>query len=245
MEEGLNKETLEGLYVKEGKSTYEIAKMYGCSITLVRYRCIKYGIKLRPRWKSGIKIKKSVLQKLYVKEGKSPEKIAGMLSCSPITVRARCRQYGIKTRGTKRIKGLKKSLLQKLYIKEGKLIREIAEILGCSRETVRLSCKKFGILLRLKRIEKLDKKALQRLHIKEGKTFKQIASMFKCSVGTVSVRAKMFNIKPRYRRNRRVDIDKSTLRRLYIQEGRSATEIAKILGCSLSRVYKGTREIGL
>ena len=197
MEEGLNKETLEGLYVKEGKSTYEIAKMYGCSITLVRYRCIKYGIKLRPRWKS-IKIKKSVLQKLYVKEGKSLEKIADMLSCSPLTVKARCRQYGIKTRGTKRVKGLTKSRLQKLYVKEGKSIREIAEIVGCSREVVRVRCKKFGIPLRRpgnRKLEEINKTALRKLYVKEGKTVTDIAKVFNCTVSTISQMVKQFGLK--------------------------------------------------
>ena len=177
MKERLDKDTLYKLYIKQGKSIHKIAKLFGCSITLVRYRCIKYGIKLRPRWKS-IKIKKSVLQKLYVNEGKSLEKIADMLSCSPITVKARCRQYGIETRGTKRIKWLKKSLLQKLYVTEGKTIREIAGIMGCSREVIRVRCKKFGIPLRRpgnRKLEEINKTALRKLYVKEGKTVTDIA----------------------------------------------------------------------
>ena len=196
MKEGLNKRTLKRLYIKEGKSIHKIAKMYGCSITLVRYRCIKYGIKLRPRWKS-IKIKKSVLQKLYVKEGKSLEKIADMLSCSPSTVMARCRQYGIKTRGAKRVKGLKKSLLQKLYIREGKTIREIAGIMGCSREVIRVRCEKFGIPLRptgSKGVD-IDKSTLRRLYVKEGKSMPEIAKIYGCAVSTISCKAEKYGIK--------------------------------------------------
>jgi len=196
MKEGLDKDTLYKLYIKQGKSTYGIAKMYGCSIALVRYRCIKYGIKLRPRWKS-IKIKKSVLQKLYVKEGKSLEKIADMLSCSPITVRARCRQYGIKTRGTKRVKGLKKSLLQRLYVKEGKSTYEIGIILGCSYETVRVRCKNYGIPLRptgSKGVD-IDKSTLRRLYVKEGKSMPEIAKIYGCAVSTISCKAEKYGIK--------------------------------------------------
>jgi DNA-binding CsgD family transcriptional regulator len=195
MKEGLDKRTLYRLYIKEKKATREIAKMYGCSSTLVRYRCIKYEITLRPRRES-IKIKKSVLQKLYVKEGKSLEKIADMLSCSPITVTARCRQYGIKTKRTKRLKGLKKSLLHKLYIREGKTTREIGKILGCSYDIVRSRCREYGIPLR-----------------PPG--------------------------------SKRVDIDKSTLSRLYIQEGKTTAEIAKMYGCAFSTIYNKAKKIGL
>jgi transposase-like protein len=195
MKEGLNKETLTRLYIKEQKATREIAKMYGCSSTLVRYRCIKYGIKLRPRRES-IKIKKSVLQKLYVKEGKSLNKVAELLSCSPITVSARCRQYGIKIGGTKGVKGLEKSLLQKLYIREGKTIRDIAKDVGCSREAVRTRCKKYGIPLRptgVKRIN-IDKSTLRRLYVKEGKTMNEIAEIFDCAFSTVYKRAKRIGL---------------------------------------------------
>ncbi len=197
MKEGLNKETLERLYIKQGKSTYKIAKMYGCSITLVRYRCIKYGIKLRPR-RERVKIKKSVLQKLYVKEGKSLEKIADMLSCSTPTVRARCRQYGIRirdARGVKRVRELKKSLLQKLYVEKGKTVREIAKIIGCSREPIRLKCKQFGVPLRptgSKRV--IDKSTLRRLYVKEGKSMSEIAKIYGCVVSTIYNKAKKIGL---------------------------------------------------
>jgi DNA-binding CsgD family transcriptional regulator len=143
-------------------------------------------------------LNKETLEKLYIKEGKSVNEIAEMFSCHPQTVRWYCKKYSIETRGHKKIEGLSKSLLHKLYVKEGKTIREIGKILGCSRESARLKCKKMGIPLRW--------------------------------LG---------------RKNGRIDIDKTTLRRLYIQEGMSTAEIAKILGCSLSRVYKKAKEIGL
>ena len=45
MLEGLNKETLERLYIEEGKSTYTIAKLFGCSPMTVWMKCKKHGIK--------------------------------------------------------------------------------------------------------------------------------------------------------------------------------------------------------
>ena len=122
MKEGLNKKTLKKLYVKEGKSTYAIAKMFCCSPMTVLLRCKKYMIKTRPRGGRIKKIKKSVLQKLYVKEGKSIKKVAELLSCSPLTVSERCRQYGIKTREPKRIKGTNK-ILRSVYFDKRQLER--------------------------------------------------------------------------------------------------------------------------
>ena len=145
MVEELNKEILKGLYITEQKSLHEIAKIFGCSITAVVYRCNKYGIKRRPRVKEIKGLNRGTLQRLYVKEGKSTDKIAEMFSCSSVTVINKCRQYGIKLRGPRWIRGLSKSLLQNLYVKEGKSLREIARMLGCSHETVRKRCKQFGL----------------------------------------------------------------------------------------------------
>lgn len=95
---GLNKAQLQKLYVNEGKSIHEVAKIIGCSHETVRKRCMHHGIKLRPIGSRIMGVDKSVLQKLYVKEGKSLSEIAEMFSCSPPTVRSRFREYGIKIR---------------------------------------------------------------------------------------------------------------------------------------------------
>ncbi len=120
MKEGLNKETLRRLYVKEGKSASTIAKMFGCSQPTIIYRCWKYGISLRTytREKKIKGLNKKVLEKLYVKERKSTLKIAKMFGCTHKTVQMRCKEYGIKLRPRMRvIKGLNKSTLQRLYAK--------------------------------------------------------------------------------------------------------------------------------
>jgi len=145
MIEELSEEILKRLYVTEQRSTTEIAKIFRCSSRTIRIRCKKYGIKLRPKGRRIKELDKSVLQKLYVKEGKQTKKIAEIFSCSPGTVRNRCLRYGIALR---RPQELNRAVLHKLYIEEGKTIREIAEILGCSREAVRIRCKQFGIELR-------------------------------------------------------------------------------------------------
>jgi len=163
---GLKKATVKNLYLNEQKSIHRIAKMLNCSPTSIVYRCKKYGIKLRPRMKVIKGLNKSTLQRLYVKEGKSINKIAEKFSCSHSLIESRCRQYGIQLRGQRIIKGLTKTLLQKLYVKECKTIREVAEILDCSRETVRRMCKEFGVPLRRpgnRKLEEINKIALRKL----------------------------------------------------------------------------------
>ena len=72
----LNKEILKRLYHQEQQAIRKIAEIYGCSPKLVRYRCIKYGITLRPKNQKRIKAKKEELQKLYHNEGKAFTEIA-------------------------------------------------------------------------------------------------------------------------------------------------------------------------
>ena len=73
----LDKETLTRLYVKEKLTLRTIAKMYDRSYFYARYRSQKYGIKLRPRGNgSKITLNKSVLQNLYMNEGKSSNEVA-------------------------------------------------------------------------------------------------------------------------------------------------------------------------
>ncbi len=197
MKKELDKEALTRLYIKEKRSLRAIGKMYGISDSTVRYRSIKYGIKMRHN--TGLKkidLNKSVLKKLCVKEGRSSKEVAEMLSCSPATVLKRCKEYGIPLR-INRTEGLSKALLQKLYVKEGKTLREIAKIQGCSFEPVRKRCKQFGIPLRnpgTKKV-KLDKSTLRRLYVKEGKSTPEIAKAFNCGVSTVSKKVKQFGLK--------------------------------------------------
>lgn len=186
----LNKEVLYKLYVKEQKSTNEIAKMFSCTPTTVQNKCRKYKIKLRPRTKEIKGLNKPTLQKLYVQEGKSMKEIAEMFSCSPYTVKDRFRKYGIARNE------LSREVLQQLYVKDGKTIREIAEILNCSRETVRRRCKQFGIPLRnpgTKR--KINEATLRRLYLKEKRDISEIARRLGCALSTVSNGVKRFGLR--------------------------------------------------
>ena len=80
----LDKNTLKKLYLKEQKSTPEIARMFGCTARTIQLRCRKYKIKLKPKGGKLEHINKTVLQKLYMKELKSVREMSEILSCPPL-----------------------------------------------------------------------------------------------------------------------------------------------------------------
>ena len=191
-------------------------------------------------------LNKETLRRLYVREGKSMRTIAKMFDCSYISIRYRCKQYGIKRRPRmKEIKGLNKSTLKRLYLKEGRSINEIAKMFPCSYGTIELRCRKYGIPLRSRWIKELTKALLQKLYVKEGKTIREIAEILDCSREVVRIRCKQFGIPLRNPGSKKNEIDESTLHRLYIKDGKSATEIAKIFGCAVSTISKRVNRFGL
>jgi transposase len=191
----LDKETLARLYVKEKLSLRAIAKMYDVSYFCVQYRCKQYGIKARPKTSKRIHLDKAILQKLCIKEGKSSKEVAELLSCSFVTVRERCKEYGIQLKG-QQLKQITKDQLQKLYVAEKKSTREVAKVLGCSSETVRMRCKQFGIPLRKAARDglKIDNTVLKRLYLREGRNMTEIAAKYGCSVATISNRLKKLGL---------------------------------------------------
>jgi hypothetical protein len=64
----LKKSLLQEFYIKDGKSTREIAKSLACSPETVRQRCKEHEIEVRPQGGRTIGLDKPILQRLYVKE---------------------------------------------------------------------------------------------------------------------------------------------------------------------------------
>ena len=131
----LKKSDLMRLYVKEGKSSKEIAEILSCSSKIVTKRCKEYGIPLRGQKIEGIT--RPLLHKLYIKESKTTLEIAAILKCSREVVRKKCLELGIPLRnpGSKR-KEINEATLRRLYVKEGKNLAEVASIVGCSYSSI-------------------------------------------------------------------------------------------------------------
>ena len=125
--------------------------MFSCSHSVVEARCRQNGIQLRsPKRIKGLN--KSVLQKLYVEEGKTIREIAKIIGCSREPVRLKCKQCAIALRrpGNRELEEINESALRRLYIKEGKGVTEIAKIFGCVVSTISQRVKRFGLKKELK-----------------------------------------------------------------------------------------------
>jgi transposase len=145
------------------------------------------------------------------------------------------------------IEGLKRESLERLYIIEQKSTPEIAKIYGCSPRTIQDRCRKYGIKLspRGRTNKWLNKSFLQKLYVKEGKTIREIAKILSCSHETVRNRCEQFGIPLKPPGGRELEIDESTLRRLYVEEEKSINEIAKIFDCAFSTISQKVKRFGL
>jgi DNA-binding CsgD family transcriptional regulator len=190
---------------------------------------------------------KATLQRLYLKEKRATRDIAQITGWSPSGVRYRCIINGIKLRVNtwNRRVNLKKSDLVRLYVKEGKSSKEIAGILSCSSKIVTERCKEYGIPLRGQKIEGITKPLLHKLYIKEVKTTPEIAEKLKCSREVVRKKCIEFGIPLRNPGSKRKAINETTLRRLYVKEGKNLAEVARIVGCSYSVIQKRVVLLGL
>lgn len=195
----------------------------------------------------GLDLDKATLTRLYLNEKRSIREIAHMAGCSPTKVRYRCIKYGIELRANtwNRKINIKKSVLMKLYLKENKSLRKIAEILSCSSETVLKRCKEHAIPLRSQSIEGLTKKVLQQCYLKEGKTTREIAKDRGCSANLIRLKCKKFGIPLRNPGTKKIEIDASRLRRLYLKEGKCMYEIAETLNCSPGVISRRIHNLGL
>lgn len=242
----LDKKTLKQLYVEKGKTILEVARIVNCSPQTVRRRCKQFGIPVREPRSEKCDINEATLKRLYITEQKSLNEIARMFGRSYTFVRNRCINYRIKLRpiNYKKIKFNKSDIL-KLYVQEDKTPREIAQIFKCTPNTVRKRFRKYGILLKDKRIKGLEKAQLQKLYVNEGKSLKEIANLIGCSHETVRKRCNQHGIQLRRMGSKIPGLDKSTLLKLFVKEGKSLSKIAEMFSCSPYTVRDRCREYGI
>ena len=94
-------------------------------------------------------------------------------------------------------------------------------------------------------INELTKEMLEELYIKQNKSTHAIARIVRCSSETIANRCREYGIKLKGQGKRKKKIDKEVLVRLYVSEGKTITEITKVLGCSYSKVRNCCLEYGI
>lgn len=92
----INRDLLERLYVKEGKSSVQIAKILGATFGRVIFQLKYYGLQVRCPGSKKIEIEKNTLYSRYVVAKESAGSIAKDYSCTRGTILNWIRYYGFK-----------------------------------------------------------------------------------------------------------------------------------------------------
>lgn len=186
---------------------------------------------------------KETLERLYVQERMSLRSIAKLYGHSYPYVRYRKEKYGIPTRiPIYQKKDISRKTLFKLIVEEGKSFEKTAKQLSCSAVTVSKRCDEYGIQPKHERLKEITKADLQKFYDAEGKSMRAVAKELGCSFETVRNRCKQFGIRVRSPRRNKIEIPKSSLRRLYLKEGKNLSYIAKKFRCSISTISKRLTE---
>lgn len=182
--------------------------------------------------------------------------IATKTGIGPKRISATLRSAGIQVpRGHPPPRSLDVDVLTELYVHQRLSSDEVGRRLGCSSQKVRDELRRAGIALRSPgtasaRLAGLDDATLRRLYVDEEKTLAQIAVAYDCVPGAVRQRLLRagINRRPPGGGRRPVLEDGATaaqLRRLYLEEGRSIAEIARILGCTRDKVGRHLDHYGI
>jgi len=157
---GFTHDTLQKLYCDEGKTSQEIANMYGCTAVSVLYNLRKFGITIR---KGGNTKGKAItrrfnigskdLRDLYEDKRLSADAIGERFGCSNATIVKRLKEHGIRVRYPNETKKgatshLKKKLdhelIKNMYEKEGATQSGIAKHFGVSQHVIKTHLEECG-----------------------------------------------------------------------------------------------------
>ena len=237
------RDVLERMYINECRSAYDIAGELGVKPNVVYGRLREYGIPIRV---SCIDIPRDTLERLYREEGKTVAEIAKETGHNAGVVYSRLREYGIATR-TRRI-DLPVKVLERKYLVEKKTAAEIAKGFGVTANLVIANLHRAGIPVRSTNNKPrtiIPKEDLVRLYQNEGLTAPDIGRRLGCHPATVWKYLKKYGIP---RRNSgtisRTIISRETLQRMYVNERKSLSVIAREMGCSDTAVRNRLKEYG-
>ena len=186
---------------------------------------------------------KNTFTRLYIKRGMSLRKIAKMYGRSYMFAYLRKEKYGILTRPTK--KGISKQILQMLCIEQGLPTEKVAKQLSCSPATVHRKCQEYGIHLKRQRVRRISKTLLEKLYMEEGRSIREVADELSCSYETIRKQFNHYGIPKRNAGTKKIDIDETILWNLYVKEGKSVPEIAKVFNCSVGPIYRKIKRMDL
>jgi hypothetical protein len=153
---------------------------------------------------------------------------------------------------------ISESMLRELYERQQLSVAEMAAVLSCKPSLLRKTMAECGILprsrseaMRIKRAKDPDRlvpippAALKRLYEACGWTAAHIAEHYGCSVGTVLNRLRLSGIALSPPGRPVVEIPRSELEALYLEQRLSLRQIARHYGCDHSTIKNKLEEYGL
>lgn len=180
-----------------------------------------------------VNIDRTVLEQLYVAEGKSPSEIAGALGCSKATVSNYINRYGISrsAHGETGTAPVCEEKLRAAYVYEGKHISELAAMFGCSVSTISSYLKKWK--LKDARNDFLDSRICEL--VAKDRSYRQIANELGIGREQVAQRAKAMGVTSE-RQDARDAFDEDEATRMYVEDKKSLNDIATWFHVSKSMV---------
>jgi transposase-like protein len=192
------------------------------------------------------------VREFYVERDMSARELGDMLGCSTQAILRSLSRFGIEkdlSTWEQTPEELKdKETLRELYVERDVPARKVADELGCAISTVLRWARKHGLEPYSRTIEKLrDEKLLRRLYVEEKLTTQEVADRLGCGKTTVRTWLDRHGIETRPRKPPATDelTDATTLRRLYVEQEKSASEVADELGCHKPSVLYWLRKHGI
>ena len=231
---------LDDLYTKQGKTTWEIAKLLHCSQDTIWRRLKEYYI---PTRSLRLDLPLEEIRRLYIQEGWGCKLIGKYLGCSHTTVAARLRDMGILRPGIPRKpkQDVQTSQIVKAYraghssgaiAHQFKLSQwDVLHRLHKAREPLRGGHKRYH----------LDKQAIRHLYEEKKLSTTQIARLYNIKSCTVAARLREMGV---VLRGNRLKLDTVEVRRQY-QAGTSVMKIAERMGCSYTAISKRVYDLRL
>lgn len=192
------------------------------------------------------KLTKEFLEAEYVTKKRTAASIAKEVGVTSDTVLRACRRHRIEVRRrgpmTPAAQELSKEQLETMYVSSGMEPGEIAGVLDRSPRTVVRALKAHGIPIRPAGfLSVLTREYLEEYYVKKGLTTTEIGRLVGCSDTTVANALQRFGIErlgSAERRDYGSKLTKEFLQKEYVENGRSQSEIAGLVGCNRHTVAK-------
>lgn len=258
------KEKLIELYVRKGKTIYEIAKIYGIGTNTVYKKLRDFGIDTSRRIRDKklgyniLDLNKQEICKMYQKE-KSLREIGEKYHVSQSVIGKRLKEWKVPKRDTigERLYLTKNEIIDK-YL-DGTKLRILAEQYTVSQTTIWKYLKLWQIdtsaSRKLSWLKKHQKKILN-LYCDKGYSVAELSNIFNCSSYAIESRLRLWGVTPRNERTSRwlqklseshriktIDQRREDIVKLY-RENHSINEIAYEFNVSPVTIYNRLKEWG-